>query len=90
MVPEPSFEELRETEEKMLGVKGVSLGEDGEEERFQDNYVHGLPKQPRFNWLDTFEYPAGFTFNGKREVTSCCGGCACMILLLIILIIVNF
>ena len=52
--------------------------------------MHGLPKQPRFNWLDTFEYPASLTLNGKREVTSCCGGCCCLILMIFIIIIGAF
>lgn len=54
VVPEPSYENLKDTTDKMLVRHESSEGSDGNNENFQDNYVHGLPKQPRFNWLDTF------------------------------------
>jgi len=56
----------------------------------QDNYLHGNPKQPRFNMFDTFEYPASLTFKGKREVTSFCGGCCCLIMTLLIVLVSAF
>ena len=62
----------------------------GPKEQFSDNYIHGLPKQPRFNGFDTFEYPASLTLNGKREATSCCGGCCCLLLFMFICIIGAF
>ena len=49
--------------------------------------MQGLPKQPKYNWLDTFEYPASLTLRGKREVTSCCGGCCCLILMMFVILV---
>lgn len=40
--------------------------------------------------MDSFEYPSSLTFKGRREVTSCCGGCCFLILLAFILIVAYF
>ena len=43
-----------------------------------------------FVCLDIYEYPASLTFKGKREVTSCIGGCFSILLMILIVIVVNF
>jgi hypothetical protein len=94
LVPEPSLEKINPLEasdfEKFRPSAKFVAEQNGPDEQLGDNFIHGLPKQSRFNWFDSFEYPASLTFQGRREVTSCCGGCCCLLLLMFILLVGAF
>lgn len=68
----------------------LEVDEDVVEDKMDSNFIHGNPKQPRFNMFDSFEYPASLTLNGEREITSFSGGCCCLLMFMLIAIIANF